>query len=152
MVMVSLNRVMLIGRLGRDPEVRTFDDGGKLVTFSVATSDRFRDRMGEWQERTEWHNVVIRFPRLAETAEKYLRKGMLILIEGELRYREYTPKDQPGERRRVAEIFCRNFTMLESKGATSGEAPAGGAPKEAPASGAAAPAPESEENGEDLPF
>ncbi len=146
--MASLNRVILIGRLGRDPEVRTFDDGGKLVTFSLATSDRYRDRAGEMQERTDWHNVVIRFSRLAETAERFLRKGMLILVEGELRYREYSPKDQPGERRRVAEIFCRNFTMLESKGAAAASAGEAAAPAEPPASDAPADA----EEGEDLPF
>ncbi len=164
--MTSLNKVMLIGRLGRDPEERTFEGGGRIVTFSLATSERYKDRQGERQERTDWHRIVIRFPKLADTALQLLRKGMLVYVEGELRYREYTP-NEGGERRQVAEIFCRNFTIMEPKreestvtsnttqGATSSTAdtspaPSGGAPAQED-SGDPSPPPDGTET-DDLPF
>ncbi len=112
--MTSLNKVMLVGRLGRDPEERIFDKGGRIVNFSLATSDRYIDRMGERQERTEWHQVVIRFNKLADQAMQLLRKGMLVYVEGEIRYREYVPKEG-GDRRRVTEIFCQRFIIMEPK-------------------------------------
>ncbi|MEK9662104.1 MAG: single-stranded DNA-binding protein, partial [Alphaproteobacteria bacterium] len=86
----SVNKVILIGNLGRDPEVRSTQDGSKIVQLSVATSEQWRDRAsGERKERTEWHRVVIFNERLAEVAEKYLRKGSKVYLEGQLQTRKW---------------------------------------------------------------
>lgn len=104
-----MNKVMLFGRLGRDPEVRAAgDSGGKLCTMSVATTERFKDRTGEWQEGTEWHRVVA-FGRTAETCEQYLAKGREILVEGRLRTREW--EDQAGAKRYTTEVVAANVTF-----------------------------------------
>ena len=99
----SLNKVTLIGNLGRDPEMRSTQDGNRIATFTVATSDTWRDRVsGERKERTEWHRVVIFNERLAEIAEKYLRKGSKVYLEGALQTRKWT--DQGGQERTTTEI------------------------------------------------
>jgi single-strand DNA-binding protein len=91
----SLNKVMLIGNLGRDPEVRTFQNGGKVVNFSIATSETWRDRnTGERQERTQWHNISVLNEGIAKVAEQYLRKGSKVFIEGQLETRKW--QDQSG--------------------------------------------------------
>lgn len=89
----SVNKVILIGNLGRDPEVRTMQDGGKIVSFSLATSETWKDRSGERQEKTEWHKVAIFNERLAEIAERYLRKGSKVYLEGALQTRKWTGND-----------------------------------------------------------
>ena len=91
-----MNKVVLFGRLGRDPEVRATADNGKVCNLSLATTERFKDRAGEWQEATEWHRVVA-FGRTAETCEQYLAKGREILVEGRLRTRDW--EDQAGTKR-----------------------------------------------------
>lgn len=115
----SVNKVILIGNLGRDPEVRTMQNGGKVCNLSVATSERWRDRTsGEQQERTEWHRVVIFDDRLADIAERYLQKGSKVYLEGELQTRKW--QDQSGQDRYTTEVVLRRFrgqlTMLDSRG------------------------------------
>lgn len=106
--MSTLNKVMLIGRLGRDPEVHATQGNQKVVNLSVATSERWKDRAtGDTKERTEWHRVVIFDPKLAEVAERYLRKGSLVYLEGQLRTRKWA--DQAGQERQSTEIVLPQF-------------------------------------------
>lgn len=113
--MSSLNKVMMIGRLGKDPDVRYLDSGVAVATFSLATSERAYTAKNGQQvpERTEWHNIVL-WRGLAETAEKYLKKGDLLYVEGKLRSRSYD--DTQGIRRTIVEIFVDNMEMLTPKG------------------------------------
>jgi len=104
----SVNKVTLVGNLGRDPEVRSTQDGTKIVHLAVATSDRWRDRnTGENRERTEWHRVVIFNERLGEVAEKYLSKGRSVYLEGALQTRKWT--DQSGQERYTTEVVLQRF-------------------------------------------
>ncbi len=104
----SVNKVTLVGNLGRDPEVRTTQDGMKIVHLAVATSDRWRDRnSGENRERTEWHRVVIFNERLGEVAERYLSKGRSVYLEGALQTRKWT--DQSGQERYTTEVVLQRF-------------------------------------------
>ncbi|MDE0149419.1 MAG: single-stranded DNA-binding protein [Rhodospirillaceae bacterium] len=114
----SVNKVILVGNLGRDPEVRTMQSGDKVANFSVATSERWKDRnSGEMRERTEWHRVVI-FGRTAEVAEQYLRKGSKVYIEGQLQTSKWEDK-QTGQERYTTEVVIRPYrgemTMLDSR-------------------------------------
>ena len=117
----SVNKVILVGNLGRDPEVRHTNDGNPIVNLSVATSENWRDRnSGERRERTEWHRVVVFNDKLGEIAQKYLKKGSKIYLEGQLQTRKWT--DQQGAERYTTEIVLNRFrgelTMLDSRGAT----------------------------------
>ena len=105
----SLNKVMLIGNLGRDPESKVTPSGQALARFSMATTETWKNPQGEKQSRTEWHNIVV-WGKQAETAEKFLRKGKQVLVEGRIQYREYT--DQAGVKKTACEIRCDNFVML----------------------------------------
>ncbi|MEE8438434.1 MAG: single-stranded DNA-binding protein [Micropepsaceae bacterium] len=124
----SLNKVTLIGNLGRDPEVRRLNSGDPVVNLSVATSENWRDKAsGERKERTEWHRVVIFNENLAKVAENYLRKGSKIYIEGQLQTRKYTDKD--GVEKYSTEIVLQRYrgelVMLDSRGGgDGGERPA----------------------------
>ena len=114
----SVNKVILIGRLGNDPEVRKSQDDNSIVTLSLATSDSWKDRnTGERREKTEWHRVVIFSNGLAKIAEKFLKKGSKIYIEGQIQTRKYT--DQAGVEKYTTEIVLNNFnsslTMLDNK-------------------------------------
>ena len=111
----GVNKVILVGNLGRDPETRYAQNGSAVTNFSIATSESWRDRAsGEQQERTEWHNVVC-FARLAEIAGEYLRKGSKVYIEGSLRT---TSWEQEGQKRYTTEIHVNNMTFLSSKNET----------------------------------
>ena len=121
----SLNKVILIGNLGRDPEVRTAQDGSKMVTISLATSENWKDKMtGERKDRTEWHRVIIFNERLSEVAERYLKKGSKIYVEGQLQTRKWT--DNNGQERYSTEVILGKFrgelTMLDGRsgGASDG--------------------------------
>ena len=119
----SVNKVILIGNLGADPEVRTFQNGGKVCNLRVATSERWRDRnTGENRERTEWHNVAIFNERLADLAQQYLRKGSKVYLEGQLETRKW--QDQSGQDRYTTEVVLRNFkgemTFLDPAGGQGG--------------------------------
>ncbi len=118
----GINKVILIGNLGRDPETRYAQNGSAVTNFSVATSESWRDRTsGEQQERTEWHNVVC-FARLAEIAGEYLRKGSKVYIEGSLRT---TSWEQDGVKKYRTEIMARELQMLDSRGGGGMGAPQG---------------------------
>ncbi len=119
----SVNKVILIGNLGRDPEVRRMPSGEPIVNLSVATSDTWRDKAtGERKERTEWHRVVIFNENLAKVAEQYLRKGSKIYLEGQLATRKWTDKD--GQEKYTTEVVLNRFrgelVMLEGRGEGSG--------------------------------
>lgn len=114
----SVNKVILIGNLGRDPEIRNMQNGGKVCNLNIATSERWRDRnSGEMQERTEWHRVVIFNEKLAEVAEKYLRKGSKVYVEGQLQTRKW--QDQSGQDKYSTEVVLQRFrgelTMLDGR-------------------------------------
>ena len=109
---MSLNKVMLIGNVGRDPEIRYLDGNAKVATFSLATTERYKDRNGAMQENTEWHNLVA-WRNLADIAENYIKKGTQIYAEGRLRAREWT--DQTGAKRRTTEIIVDNMQLLGRK-------------------------------------
>jgi single-strand DNA-binding protein len=104
-----MNKVILIGNLGRDPELKMTPSGQALARFSIATTENWKNPQGEKQSKTEWHNIVV-WGKQAEIAEKYLRKGKQIMIEGRIQYREYT--DQAGVKKTACDIRCDNFVML----------------------------------------
>lgn len=114
--MASVNKVILIGNLGRDPEVRYLPDGGAITNISVATTDVWKDKSGDKQERTEWHRVAF-FGRLAEVAGEYLKKGSQVYIEGRLQTRKW--QDKEGKERYTTEIVCNEMKMLGSRGGGS---------------------------------
>ena len=119
----SVNKVILIGNLGRDPEVRSFQNGGKVVNLRIATSDSWRDKQtGERKERTEWHSVAIFNEALGKIAEQYLKKGSTVYIEGQLETRKW--QDQSGQDKYTTEIVLRpfggNLTLLGGRGEGGG--------------------------------
>ena len=125
----SVNKVILVGNLGRDPEIRSTQDGMRIANLAVATSESWRDRVsGERKERTEWHRVAIFNERLAEIAEKYLKKGAKVYVEGALQTRKWT--DNSGQERYTTEIVLSRFrgelTMLDSARGGSGPPAEGG--------------------------
>ena len=150
----SVNKVILIGNLGRDPEVRHTNDGMPIVNMSVATSESWRDRTsGERRERTEWHRVVIFNEKLGEVAQKYLHKGSKVYLEGQLQTRKWT--DQQGVEKYSTEVVLNRFrgelTMLDTRGAggdSYGEQ-YGGSQSAAPA---AAPAGPPDDLDDEIPF
>jgi single-strand DNA-binding protein len=121
--MSSLNRVMLIGRLGKDPEMRATSDGTPVANFSLATSESYTDKNGTRQERTEWHNIVA-WKRLADIARRFLAKGRQVYVEGRITTREWTDRD--GNKRKTTEIVASNLVLLGSRpeSATGGDVPA----------------------------
>ncbi len=121
--MSSLNKVLLIGRLGKDPEVRYTPDGAPVANFSLATSEFWTDKSGTRQERTEWHNIVA-WNKLADLSKRYLAKGRQVYVEGRLRTREWDDKD--GNKRRTTEIVASQMVLLGSR--PEGMEAGGGAP------------------------
>lgn len=120
----SVNKVILVGNLGNEPEVRNLPSGGKVVNLSVATSERWRDRnTGEQREKTEWHRVVIFSEGLAKVAEQYLRKGSKVYLEGQLQTRKW--QDQSGQDKYSTEIVLQGFNasmvLLDGRGDNAGE-------------------------------
>ena len=111
--MASLNKVMLIGNLGRDPEVRYTASGTAVAGFSVATTEKFKNKSGEWEERTEWHNITL-WGRLAEIAGEYLAKGKTVYVEGRLQTRKW--QDRDGKDRYTTEVVADKMQMLGGKG------------------------------------
>jgi single-strand DNA-binding protein len=106
--MAGINRVILVGNLGKDPEIMTFDNGVKKASFSLATTESYKNKEGAKVDQTEWHNIVV-WRGLAEVAEKYLRKGSQIYLEGKIKTRSY---EQDGIKKYITEIYGDNFTML----------------------------------------
>ena len=143
----GVNKVILIGNLGADPEVRYTPDGVPVANFNLATTESWTDRNGERQERTEWHKIVA-WRKLAEIAGQYLKKGSRIYVEGKLQTRSW--EDQNGQRRYMTEVIANDLQMLDSRG----EASASGAAQQASEPG---PAPASDyssvgDGDDDLPF
>lgn len=115
--MAGVNKVIIVGNLGNDPELRTFPNGDQVANLSVATSDRWQDKQsGEWREVTEWHRIVL-FRRLAEIAGQYLRKGSKVYVEGKIRTRKW--QDQHGQERYSTEIQADTLQMLDSRNDSS---------------------------------
>ncbi len=128
--MASVNKVIIIGNLGRDPETRYMPDGGAITNISVATTDKWKDKTGEMQEKTEWHRVAF-FGKLAEIAGEYLKKGSQVYVEGRLQTREW---EKDGVKRYTTEIVANQMQMLGSRQGMGGGAPdrgeAGGGDRE----------------------
>ena len=119
----SVNKVILIGNLGRDPEIRTFQNGGKVANLRIATSESWKDRnSGERREKTEWHSVAVMSEGLVNVIERYLKKGMKVYVEGQLETRKW--QDQSGQDRYTTEVVLRNFggtlQMLDGRGEGGG--------------------------------
>ena len=139
---MSLNKVMLIGNLGKDPEVRFTPSGRAVARFPLATSDVWNDAEGQRQERTEWHNVVV-WGKQAETCGQYLAKGRQVYVEGSVLTRQYDDKE--GNRRYITEVTAQRVQFLGG-GGRGGEARGGGTSEEVPAGAPAAP------EDDDIPF
>lgn len=107
-----VNRVILIGHLGRDPETRSLENGAMVAKFSVATNERYQDKEGNWQDQTEWHEIIA-WRNWAERAEKNLKKGMLIYLEGKLTHRTWQDKD--GNNRKTTEVVADYFRIVDRK-------------------------------------
>jgi len=122
---MSVNKVILVGRLGRDPETRYTGGGQAVANFSLATDESYKDRNGERQKRTEWHKIVV-WGKQAEIAQQYLKKGSLIFVEGRIQSREW--QDKEGQKRTSFEIVANNFRMLggRAEGAAAGGGGMGG--------------------------
>jgi single-strand DNA-binding protein len=139
--MASVNKVILIGNLGADPELKFTPSGVPVAKFPIATTERFKDSEGNWQEQTEWHNIVL-WRRQAELANEYLKKGRPVYIEGKIRTRSW--EDENGQKRYMTEIVCDRMQFLgrredDTSDDTGGEPPAAGKK-------------ETLENEDDLPF
>jgi single-strand DNA-binding protein len=146
-----INKAILIGRLGKDPEIRSTPGGQSVARFTIATDERFTDRNGEKQERTEWHNIVA-WGKLAEICGQYLRKGKLVYIDGSIRTDSWDDKET-GQKRYRTEIVAQNMKMLDRKGDDEGGSYGGGgnyatSPRK---SSGPAPAPDLEDDDE-VPF
>jgi single-strand DNA-binding protein len=139
--MAGINKVILIGNLGKDPEVRSLEGGAKVASFSLATSESYKTKDGQKVDQTEWHNIVV-WRGLAEVAEKYLKKGSQIYLEGKIRTRSWDDKE--GNKKYITEIIADTFTMLGSK---RDDAPQNSNVQSQEISSPAAPGPD-----DDLPF
>jgi len=142
--MAGVNKVILVGNLGRDPEVRTIESGAKVATFTLATTEVYKNKEGNKVEQTEWHRIVL-WRGLAEVAEKYLRKGKPVYIEGKIATRKYTDKDNV--ERTVTEIIADNMVMLGTRDQGSEYIPPPSAERPAPVVDTESPKPD-----DDLPF
>ena len=146
----SVNKVILIGRLGKDPEIRSTPQGTTVAKFTMATDERFTDRNGEKQERTEWHNIVA-WAKLAEICGQYLKKGKLVYIEGQLRTDSWDDKES-GQKRYRTEIVAQNMQMLDRRGDEGGGGGGGayaGAARKGPSTSQEQPP---QEDDEEVPF
>ena len=153
----SVNKVILVGNLGRDPEVRNAQDGSKIVNFSLATSESWRDKAtGERKERTEWHRIVIFNEKLAEIAAQYLKKGMKVFVEGQLQTRKWTDKESGQEKYTTEVVLSRfrgDFQMLDSRGGSgAGADPGQSGESSGPTTRERGPRPAGKDFDDDIPF
>ena len=152
----SVNKVILIGNSGKDPEVKYSSSGMAIAKFTIATNERFKDKSGEWQERTEWHNIVA-FQRLAEIVGEYVKKGTKVYVEGRLQTSSWDDKET-GQKKYKTEIVANDLALLSGRGEDAGASRAAAASGFDQRSGANAhPAPEHEFESttitdEDIPF
>lgn len=119
----SLNRVSLLGNLGKDPELRTTPNGNQVCTLNLATTESYKDKSGNWQDTTDWHRVVM-WDYLAERAGKYLSKGSKVLVEGKLKTRSY--EDQSGTTKYITEVVAKDMILLDSRNSSGGGGSQGG--------------------------
>lgn len=143
--MASLNKVMVIGNLGKDPEVRFTGGGQAVANFSIATTEKWKTKEGTWEEKTEWHNIVV-WGKLAELCREYLRKGRSAFVEGRLQTRSWQDKD--GNKRYTTEIIAQNVQFLGGRG----DAAASGGGDPGPVSGGPQEGPPAFNADEDIPF
>ena len=146
----TVNKVILVGRLGKDPEIRSIPSGTSVAKFSLATDERFTDKAGEKQERTEWHNVVV-WGKLAEICGQYLRKGKLVYIEGSIRTDSWDDKES-GQKKYRTEIIANTMQMLDKKGDDDGGGYSGGYAKKSAGSSAPANRAAEIEDDDEVPF
>jgi single-strand DNA-binding protein len=130
--MASVNKVILVGNVGRDPELRYTQGGQPVASFSIATNERFKDREGNWKDRTEWHRIVA-WARLAEICGEYLRKGSQVYVEGRIQTRDW--EDKEGNKRQTTEVVALSMQMLGRRGGEGGGAPMGGDESQARSAG-----------------
>ncbi len=151
----SVNKVILIGNLGKDPELKYTPNGTAVTKFGVATADRFKDKTsGEWKERTDWHNIVC-WQRTAEIAAEYLKKGSKVYIEGRLRNDSWDDKET-GQKKYKTEIICNDLVLLGGRGEASFDTDSDSTPRARVAEGQNRPAddhlPDTEITDDDIPF
>ncbi|HMX41588.1 MAG TPA: single-stranded DNA-binding protein [Saprospiraceae bacterium] len=153
-----INKVTLIGHLGADPEIRTLENGTSVGRFSLATNENYKDREGNWQTMTDWHNIVV-WRDLADRAKNMLKKGSTVYVEGKISYRKYTDKD--GVEKNLTDIVANTFRLLDKREGSGGydsRFPSAEPPTRANASDAASMTPSSQDTppppaeGDDLPF
>ena len=144
--MASVNKVILVGRLGKDPEIRSTPSGTSVAKFSLATDDKYTDRAGEKQERTEWHNIVV-WGKLAEICGQYLKKGKLVYLEGSIRTDSWDDKES-GQKKYRTEIVANQMQMLDRRGDEGG----GGGYAPSRSSGSSRPGNDQVEDDEEVPF
>ena len=152
--MASVNKVILIGNLGRDPELRYTQSGQGVANFTLATNERWRDKDGNNQERTEWHRIVV-WGKQAESCAQYLQKGRSVYVEGRLQTRDW--EDREGNKRQTTEITALTVQFLGGRGGGAPAGAPGGAPGGGPGDGpgdgsGGAPGPEGPPPGDDIPF
>ena len=149
--MASVNKVILIGNLGRDPELRYTKGGMAVANFTLATNERWRDKQGSSQERTEWHRIVV-WDKQAENCAQYLQKGRSAYIEGRLQTREW--EDKEGNKHRTTEVVAQQVTFLGGRGDGVGRSGGDAPPPPGPAAGPPGPAdgPPGPASGDDIPF
>jgi single-strand DNA-binding protein len=150
---MSVNKAILVGRLGKDPETRYTSGGQAVCNFSLATDETYKDRSGERQKRTEWHRIVV-WAKQAEIAQQYLRKGSLVYVEGRIQTRQWDDKE--GQKRTTTEIVATNFRMLGGRGDNAGAGAGANAAGHADAEGVSSAASDDshvpEVSDEDIPF
>lgn len=146
----TVNRVILVGRLGKDPEIRSLPSGTSVTKFSIATDEKFTDKSGQKQERTEWHNIVA-WGKLAEICGQYLRKGKLVYIEGSIRTDSWDDKET-GVKKYRTEIIARDMQMLDKKSDDEGGGYTGGGGYTRKPASAGAPAGGEMEDDDEVPF
>lgn len=110
----SVNKVFLLGNVGKDPEIRSTGSGKMVANFSLATGERYKDQQGNWQERTEWHNIVV-YERLAEIVRDYVKKGSKLFVEGRLMTRNWDDKEHPGRKNYRTEIIVSDLSLLSGR-------------------------------------
>jgi len=149
-----INKVILVGRLGKDPEIRSTPQGNTVAKFTMATDEKFTDRAGEKQERTEWHNIVA-WGKLGEICGQYLKKGKLVYIEGSIRTDSWDDKES-GQKKYRTEIVANTMKMLDRRGdeggGSSGGYGGGYSQQQPQRSGKPSPAPDFQEDDEEVPF
>jgi single-strand DNA-binding protein len=144
-----INKVTLVGNIGQDPEIRVLDNGTKVARLTLATNENYKDKSGEWQKLTEWHNIVV-WREAAEAVEKYYKKGMLCYVEGKITYRKW--QDKEGKDRYTTEIVSSLIKLLEKRENTGGSYSSSSSPSTMSESMPSMPVMDNSDAQDDLPF